>query len=40
VLEGLCFRLAVENEPPESWQDLVDLYGAPMQDIIGRGVRN
>ena len=37
VLEGLCFRLAVENEPPESWQDLVDLYGAPMQDIIGRG---
>ena len=26
VLEGLCFRLAVENEPPESWQDLVDLY--------------
>jgi DNA-binding GntR family transcriptional regulator len=37
VLEGLCFRLAVENEPPESWQDLVDMYGAPMEDIVRRG---
>ena len=37
VLEGLCFRQATENEPPESWQDLVDLYGAPMEDIIHRG---
>lgn len=36
VLEGLCFRQATENEPPESWQDLVDLYGAPMEDIIRR----
>jgi DNA-binding GntR family transcriptional regulator len=37
VLEGLCFRLAVENERPGSWQDLVDLYGAPMEDIVRRG---
>ena len=37
VLEGLCFRLAVENEPQESWQDLVDLYGSPMEEIIRRG---
>lgn len=37
VLEGLCFRQATENEPPESWQDLVELYGAPMEDIICRG---
>jgi DNA-binding GntR family transcriptional regulator len=37
VLEGLCFRQAVENEPPENWQDLVELYGAPMEDIIRRG---
>jgi DNA-binding GntR family transcriptional regulator len=37
VLEGLCFRLATENEPPESWQDLVDLYGKPTEDIVRRG---
>ena len=37
VLEGLCFRLAVENEPRENWQDLVDLYGSPMEGIIRRG---
>ena len=36
VLEGLCFRQAAENEPPENWQDLVDLYGAPMEGIIQR----
>jgi DNA-binding GntR family transcriptional regulator len=37
VLEGLCFRLAVANASPESWQDLVDLYDAPMEDIVRRG---
>jgi DNA-binding GntR family transcriptional regulator len=37
VLEGLCFRLAVENEPPESWQDLVDMYGTSMEDVVRRG---
>ena len=29
--------MAVENEPQESWQDLVDLYGSPMEEIIRRG---
>ena len=37
VLEGLCFRLATENAPPESWRDLADLYGAPMAEIVRRG---
>lgn len=26
ALEGMCARLAAQNVPPESWQDLVDLY--------------
>ncbi len=30
VLEGLCARLATLNVPPESWQDLVDLFHGPM----------
>ena len=37
VLEGLCFRLAVENEPAGNWQDLVDLYAGPMEEIVRRG---
>jgi DNA-binding GntR family transcriptional regulator len=36
VLEGLCFRLATENEQPETWQDLVDLYAGPMEEIVRR----
>ena len=27
----------VENEPPESWQDLVDMYGTSMEDVVRRG---
>ncbi len=30
VLEGLCVRQATENTPPESWQDLVELFDGPM----------
>jgi len=37
VLEGRCFRLASENEPPAAWQDLVDLYAGPMEEIVRRG---
>jgi hypothetical protein len=29
--------MAVKNEPHESCQDLVDLYGTPMEEIIRRG---
>ncbi|MBM3522874.1 MAG: GntR family transcriptional regulator [Alphaproteobacteria bacterium] len=36
VLEGLCARLATENAPPESWQDLVEHFDGPM----GRFVRD
>src|SRR5579875_3618249 len=36
VNEGLCARLAATGVPPESWQDLVELFGAPMQDIVAR----
>lgn len=31
VLEGLAVRLATEHTEPASWQDLVDLFGKPMQ---------
>jgi DNA-binding GntR family transcriptional regulator len=34
VLEGLCVRLATQNVPNESWQDLVDLFGGPMVDYV------
>jgi len=37
VLEGLCARLATENVPPESWQDLVDLYNEPMEAFLKAG---
>lgn len=37
ALEGLCARAAAENAPPESWQDLVDLYREPMQQLIDHG---
>ena len=29
-LEGLCVRLATQNQPPEHWQYLVDLFAGPM----------
>jgi DNA-binding GntR family transcriptional regulator len=34
VLEGLCARLAATNALPESWQDLVELFGAPMEKCV------
>ncbi len=37
VLEGLCARLATENVPPESWQDLVDHYNGPMAEFLKAG---
>ena len=37
VLEGLCVRLATENVPPESWQDLVDHFGGPMATYVREG---
>jgi DNA-binding GntR family transcriptional regulator len=37
VLEGLCARLAAENTPPESWQDLVDLFAGPMEECVRQG---
>ncbi len=37
VLEGLCVRLATQNVPPESWQDLVDLFAGPMQKHVEAG---
>ena len=37
MLEGLCVRLAVERARPQSWQDLVQLFGHRMELIIRRG---
>src|SRR5471032_1549826 len=37
MLEGLCVRLAVERAKPQSWQDLVQLFGRPMDTIVKRG---
>jgi DNA-binding GntR family transcriptional regulator len=34
VLEGLCARLAAQNVPPESWQDLVDMFGSQMEEYV------
>ncbi len=36
VNEGLCARIAARNMPGESWDDLIELFGAPMQDIVER----
>ena len=37
MLEGLCARLAVERTKPSSWQDLVQVFGRPMETIVKRG---
>lgn len=37
TLEGLCVRLAVERVKSQSWQDLVQLFGRPMETIVKRG---
>ena len=36
VNEGLCARTAARNASPQSWDDLVELFGSPMQDIVER----
>jgi len=36
VNEGLCARIAARNAPRESWDDLIELFGAPMQDVVDR----
>jgi DNA-binding GntR family transcriptional regulator len=36
VNEGLCARIAASGVPNESWQDLVELFGAPMEAIVER----
>jgi DNA-binding GntR family transcriptional regulator len=37
VLEGLCVRQATQNVPPETWQEFVDLFGAPMDGYVQAG---
>ena len=37
VLEGLCVRSATENVAPETWQEFVELFGAPMDEFVKRG---
>ena len=37
VLEGLSVRLATDNADPESWQDLVDRFDAPMGRHVEEG---
>lgn len=37
VLEGLCVRLATQNAPPESWQELLDEFRGPMQRRVKEG---
>lgn len=37
VLEGLCVRLATQNVPNESWQDLLDEFKGPMQRLLQQG---
>ena len=36
VNEGLCARLAARAAAPESWDDLIELFGANMEDIVER----
>lgn len=37
ALESACARLATIKMPQESWQDLIELFGAPIEDDIARG---
>ena len=37
VLEGLCVRLATQNVPNESWQDLLEKFQGPMQEMLQQG---
>ena len=37
ALEGMCTRLATIKMPPESWQDLVEMFSEPIESDIERG---
>lgn len=37
VLEGLSARLATQNVPPESWQELLDYFTGPLAEHAERG---
>lgn len=37
VLEGLCVRLATQNVPNTSWQDLLEEFRGPMQQMLQQG---
>ena len=37
VLEGLCVRLATQNSPPQTWDEFVDVFGAPMDEFVKAG---
>lgn len=36
VNEGLCARLAAQGVAPESWDDLIETFGTPMQQIVAQ----
>ena len=36
AIEGICCRLATMKMPPESWQDLVELFDAPLDEDVRR----
>lgn len=37
ALEGLCVRLATQNVPPETWDDLIEMFGEPMDRLVEAG---
>ncbi|MGE0749008.1 MAG: GntR family transcriptional regulator [Variibacter sp.] len=37
ALEGLCVRLATQNAPAETWDDLIELFGPSMEQKIEGG---
>lgn len=37
MLEGLCARLATQKSEPGDWEDLVRLFGKPMEKHVARG---
>ena len=34
VLEGLSVRLATDNAPSETWQELIEIFGEPMEKMV------
>jgi DNA-binding GntR family transcriptional regulator len=37
ALEGMCARLAARNVEPDTWEDLVALFGAPTEAMVDSG---